>query len=125
MNEFIVIDFETANSDLSSICQIGLVHFMNGEITKRWESLIDPEDYFDGMNICIHGITEENVEGAPKFPEIFNQLKSYIQEKTVVSHGWFDACCLGKVLKKYELQLISTTWIDSTKIVRRSLIRFL
>lgn len=124
MNEFFVIDFETANSDLSSICQIGLVHFINGEITKRWESLIDPEDYFDDMNISIHGITEEDVEGAPKFPEIFNELKIHIQERIVVSHGWFDACCLDQVLKKYELQSISTTWIDATKIVRRTLTQF-
>lgn len=124
MNEFLVIDFETANSDLSSICQIGLVHFKNGEITKRWDSLIDPEDYFDGMNICIHGITEEDVQGAPKFPEIFDKLKCHTKEKIIVSHGWFDACCLDQVLKKYELEPFNTTWIDSTKIVRRALTQF-
>jgi len=59
MSEFITLDFETANSDLSSICQIGLVHFKNGEILKKWGSLIDPEDDFDFMNISIHGITEK------------------------------------------------------------------
>ena len=124
MNEFLVIDFETANSNLSSICQIGLVQFINGEISKKWESLVDPEDYFDSMNVSIHGITERDVRGSPKFPEIYNKLKEYIQEKTIVSHGWFDSCCLDQVLKKYELQPINTTWIDATKIVRRSLTQF-
>jgi DNA polymerase III epsilon subunit-like protein len=28
--EFVALDFETANADMSSICQLGLVHFKDG-----------------------------------------------------------------------------------------------
>jgi DNA polymerase-3 subunit epsilon len=124
MSEFITLDFETANSDLSSICQIGLVHFKNGEIIKKWGSLIDPEDDFDFMNISIHGITENDIENSPKFPDIFEILKDYIEDKIVVSHGWFDSCCMRQVQEKYNLNSINATWLDATKIVRRSLTQF-
>ena len=36
MNKFIVIDIETANPDLTSICQIGIAVFENGELVDQW-----------------------------------------------------------------------------------------
>lgn len=53
--EFIAIDVETANADMASICQIGIAKYKDGELVDEWSSLIDPEDYFDFINIDIHG----------------------------------------------------------------------
>ena len=39
MNEFYVLDVESANANYSSIFQIGLAKFENGELTEKWESL--------------------------------------------------------------------------------------
>ena len=50
MNKFIVIDIETANPDLLSICQIGIVFFENGQVVTKWETLVNPQDYFDPIN---------------------------------------------------------------------------
>ena len=41
--EFVALDFETANADMSSICQIGLVYFKDGAIQKEWKTYINPE----------------------------------------------------------------------------------
>ncbi len=71
---FVAIDVETANADMASICQIGAAKYDNGILVEEWSSLVDPEDYFDFINIDIHGIAEDDVEGKPIFPEIFNQL---------------------------------------------------
>ena len=60
--DFVALDVETANSDLASICQIGLVDFRDGHMVKSWEWLIDPEDYFDEINVSIHGIDETAVQ---------------------------------------------------------------
>ena len=65
-NRFVAVDVETANADLSTICQIGLVLFEDGKQAWKWESLVDPEDFFDGWNVMIHGITEEDVAGKPQ-----------------------------------------------------------
>ena len=59
-SRFSVIDVETANSDLSSICQIGIVTFEGAAEVERWGTLINPNDYFDPINVSIHGITEAN-----------------------------------------------------------------
>ena len=67
--EFLALDVETANADMASICQIGIARFRNGAIVNEWETYVDPEDYFDGINISIHGIDEGKIRGAPTFPE--------------------------------------------------------
>lgn len=66
--DFVALDFETANADISSICRIGLASFADGLLRKEWKTYIDPEDFFDEMNTSIHGIDETTVEGAPDLP---------------------------------------------------------
>ena len=61
MLTFNSIDVETANADRASICQIGIVHVRDGEIEDQWQTLINPEDWFDPWNVSIHGIDEKDV----------------------------------------------------------------
>ena len=63
--DFVAIDVETANADLSSICQVGLVRFAAGSPVEHWSTLINPQDHFDDLNIAIHGIDEDAVIDAP------------------------------------------------------------
>ena len=74
--EFVAIDVETANADLASICQIGLVAVRAGKIADTWLTLVNPEDFFDGFNVGIHGIDEARVAAAPAFPDIFDAFSS-------------------------------------------------
>jgi DNA polymerase-3 subunit epsilon len=120
MNEFYVLDVETANADYSSICQIGIAKFENGKLTEKWETLIDPNDYFDGMNISIHGITEEMVENSPTFEEIYPKLKEQLENKIVGHHMPFDRIAVNRACELAELDFINTNWLDSAKIVRRT-----
>ena len=64
--DFIAIDVETANPDLASICQIGLVTFRDGVVADSWQSFVNPEDYFDELNVSIHGIDERAVRARPE-----------------------------------------------------------
>jgi|GEM_PF-283051 len=117
---FVAIDFETANPNFSSICQIGVVVFENGSVSNTWQSLVDPEDYFDGMNVSIHGITEHDVKDAPTFPLLFPALRNLIENQIVVSHMPFDRVALGQVIEKYKLPGFDCTWLDSARITRRA-----
>ena len=67
--QFVAIDVETANPDMGSICQIGLAKFVDGQLAEEWSTLVDPEDYFDDVNISIHGIELRMVRGQPKLPQ--------------------------------------------------------
>ena len=118
--EFVAIDVETANADMASICQIGLAKFKDGQLVEEWSSLIDPEDYFDFINIDIHGITEEDVVGAPTFSEVVDELSNYLSGSVCVSHTHFDRVSVGRALEKYSLNPIDTIWLDSARVARRT-----
>jgi DNA polymerase-3 subunit epsilon len=122
MDSFFALDVETANADMASICQIGLVEFQANKLVNQWGSLVNPEDYFDPFNISIHGITPEMVNDAPIFPEIYQRLCKIgkVVEKTiVVTHTSFDQTSLRRVSRKYGLDEISWIWLDSARVVRR------
>lgn len=118
--EFVAIDVETANADMASICQIGLAKYRDGKRVDEWSSLIDPEDYFDSINIDIHGITEEDVSGAPRFPDVLQNLSNYLSGGICVSHTHFDRVSISRALNKYSLSQIDTMWLDSARVARRA-----
>lgn len=117
---FTAIDVETANANMGSICQIGIAVFTDGCLVEEWSTLIDPEDYFDGINISIHGIKPDMVEGKPKLPEVTEILRKYLKDRVVVCHTHFDRTSVAQALKKYELEPITATWLDSSSIARRT-----
>jgi len=118
--EFVAIDVETANADMASICQIGLARFKDGVLVDEWSSLIDPEDYFDFINIGIHGINEEDAVGAPTFPKVLGDLSRFLSGSVCVSHTHFDRVSVGRALEKYSLSPIETIWLDSARVARRT-----
>jgi DNA polymerase-3 subunit epsilon len=118
--DFVAIDVETANADMASICQIGVVKYCNGELVDEWSSLVDPEDYFDFVNIDIHGITEEDVVGRPTFPELVSHLGGFLNGTVCVSHTHFDRVSLSRALSKYDQADFETTWLDSARVARRA-----
>jgi DNA polymerase-3 subunit epsilon len=121
---FVAIDFETANPDLASICQIGIVSFEECRVFDSWQTLLNPEDYFDPFNVSIHGISEKMVRHAPKFPRVFDFLKDRISGQLVVCHTAFDRVALSRVTEKYMMPQIDCSWLDTAKVARRAWSRF-
>ncbi|MCQ4323156.1 exonuclease domain-containing protein [Stutzerimonas stutzeri] len=117
---FVAIDVETANANMASICQIGIVEYQNGSLVSEWKSYVDPEDYFDGMNVSIHGITEKTVVGAPTFSAIAETLRSMLDGKVTVCHTHFDRVAIGQAFRKNNAVELSCRWLDSAKVVRRA-----
>ena len=71
MKDFAAIDFETANSERSSVCSVGIVIVRNGEIVDSYYSLIKPEpEYYFYWNTQVHGLTMEDTMNAKVFPEV-------------------------------------------------------
>lgn len=118
--EFVAIDVETANADMASICQIGLAKYKDGILEKEWSSLINPEDYFDFINIDIHGINEADVSEAPSLPEIVEKLSEFMSGSICVSHTHFDRVSIYRAFEKYSLNHLDVTWLDSARVARRT-----
>lgn len=119
-NTFVAIDVETANSDMASICQIGLAKYSNGTLIDEWSSLVNPEDYFDDINISIHGITDTDVCDAPTLPQLTTELSDFMSNAVCISHTHFDRVSIYRAFEKYSLTQLELTWLDSAKIARRT-----
>lgn len=118
--EFTVIDIETANADYASICQIGVVDVVGGEVAAREAYLVDPEDYFDAFNVSVHGITSDQVQGAPTFPKIMESLHERFSGSIIVHHGPFDRVAFARAHERYQLNVFDAKWIDNQRVVRRT-----
>lgn len=117
---FLVVDVETANANYASICQIGIVEVIDGQIVNEWSSLVDPEDEFDGFNVSIHGIEPDHVRGAPTFPIAWTQISERMASVSVLSYTWFDRSAIWQAHEKYGLPEPTCDWHDATRIVRRT-----
>jgi DNA polymerase-3 subunit epsilon len=117
---FVCVDLETANSRMSSICQIGLVMFDGGYEVDAISTLIDPQDYFDGMNIGIHGITADHVADAPTFPDLHGWITENLQGTVAVCHSPFDRVAIARACEYHGKPSIPSVWLDTVRVARRA-----
>ena len=117
---FVAIDVETANPDMGSICQIGIAVFSGGCLVDEWSALVDPEAYFDNVNVSIHGIAPHMVKGQPSLPKVADKLRGLMANTVTVCHTHFDRLAIARAFAKYKLEPITTTWLDSARVVRRT-----
>ena len=117
---FNAIDVETANASPGSICQIGVVHVRNGVIQGGDSILVNPEEGFNPFNVRLHGIDEEAVKHSPALPEVYGELCRRLAGLTLVSHTEFDRAALEYAARKYGLDPLPVTWLDSAVVARRA-----
>lgn len=103
MRDFAAIDFETANGCRSSVCSVGVVIVRDGQITDRFYSLIYPRpDFFTYWTTRVHGLTMQDVEDAPLFPDVWARIAPLIEGLPLVAHNSpFDEGCLRAVFLEY------------------------
>ncbi len=117
---FISLDVETANADMASICQIGAARFVDGAVVAEWKTYVDPVDYFDPVNVSIHGIDESTVVGAPAFSGLASQLSQFVGRDIVVTHTHFDRAAIHQAAKRHGVPIPDWSWLDSARVARRA-----
>lgn len=121
---FVTIDVETANSDVGSICQIGLAKYLNGKLIDTYCTLVCPQTSFSRRNIEVHGITSSIVKDSPSMYDIYGQILKFIGENVVVSYTDFDQRALKQSLEHHKLPVPELQWVDATVLVRKTCQRF-
>jgi DNA polymerase-3 subunit epsilon len=121
--KFIAIDFETANSERNSPCEIGIVKVENFEIIEKKSFLIRPKDnYFEFYNTFLHGIDEMMVKNEPEFDEIFEQIRPDFEQYPIVAHNAsFDISVLRQTLDLYKIEYPETKYSCTYKLSREIL----
>ena len=119
-DHFFVIDVETANLDNSSICQIGLAEFQGSELISAWESLVNPEQYFDPYLSQIHGITADQVIDKPRFRDLSKCITEKVDDRRLFHHMPFDKNAVNRACQRYGVDIWKPRWMDSARLVRRA-----
>ena len=117
---FNAIDVETANSDPSSICQIGIVSVRDGIIKEQLSVLVNPEAQFSEFNVNLHGIDRPKVSRCPALPGLETQLRRWLEGSVLVSHTGFDRRAMNGAMERYGLRPLRARWLDSSMVARRA-----
>ena len=116
--DFVAIDFETATSKYTSICSMGICVVENNEITERKGFFIKPVPFeFNEYNIGIHGITPQTVADKPTFEMCWDEIKPYLENRTVVAHNaMFDVGVLCATLDMFGLEYPTFDYLCTVKL---------
>lgn len=123
MDNFVAIDFETANRQRSSVCSVGLVFVRDGEIVDERYSLIKPyPNYYRICNTGIHGLTCEDTRDALPFDMVWAQFEPLVRDLPFVAHNAaFDRSCLVAAYEAYELYYPNYPFYCTLQCARRKL----
>jgi len=116
--KFLALDFETANSNRSSVCQIGLLKYENNSFTEIINTLIDPKTDFLPVNTKVHGIKEHHINGCPEFSQFIGDFIGHLEGEFVASHSDFDNQVLKQIFEANGLNPISYKKIDTHKVAK-------
>ncbi|OCX58156.1 exonuclease [Thioclava sp. SK-1] len=115
---FIALDVETACSDASSICQIGIACVGYDNQIQQYTTYINPHCRFSRFNIQLHGIGPDHVVDAPDFAEAMISLSPLLARHHLIQHSSFDKRAMGAAHDLAGLSVPPWVWSDSVRIAR-------
>ena len=121
MLDFAARDFETANEQPSSVCSVGVVVVREGKIVDTFYSLIHPEpEYYQWFCQRVHGLCEEDTDGAPVFPKVWARIAPMVEGLPLVAHNaCFDEGCLRAAFRVYQMDYPDYEFRDTLAASRR------
>ncbi len=101
----IVLDTETTGLNARSgdrVIEIGCVELVNRQLTgNNFHHYINPERDSEEGALAVHGLTTEFLSDKPKFAEIVDEFRDYINGAEVIIHNApFDVGFLDEELKR-------------------------
>lgn len=123
MTDFAAIDFETANASRTSVCSVGIVVVRGGIVVDTFYSLIQPEpNYYSYWNTRTHGLTCDDTDDAPLFPEVWARIEPLIEGLPLVAHNKaFDESCLKAVMRCYQMDYPDYIFLCTLQAARHKL----
>jgi len=95
----VALDLEMTGlrAESDQIIEIGAVKFQGEKVLGTFEALIDPEKEIPTFVSLLTGITNEDVQGKPKFDEIANEFIEFIGDYSIVGQNIsFDLAFLAQ-----------------------------
>jgi DNA polymerase-3 subunit epsilon len=119
---FVAIDFETAQYAPESACSVGLALFRDGQAQASYYSLIRPPVLYIRPDFtAIHGLTVDDVRGAPGFAALWEAaILPFIGDMPLAAHNAsFDMGVLRAVLERHGLPVPPLRYFCTLMLSRR------
>lgn len=129
---FLALDFETTGLDRQRdrVVEIGALRYLavrarNGELAFREEAalsaLVDPCMRMPAQARSIHGISDEDLEGAPRFGSLAPALLALAGDAIIVAHNApFDIAFLAAELERSRMPAPRNASIDTRILAKRA-----
>ena len=100
--DWVILDTETTGtSDRDEIVQVAI---LSCDGKALLDTLVRPTQPIPTEATAIHGITNEDVEDAPSFPEVYAKIERIIRgQRIVIYNAQFDIRLIRQSLTKYSL----------------------
>ena len=84
-----VIDFETTGTDPETdrVIEIGIACFDQGSLTAREGLLVNPKIPIPDDARAVHGITDEELAGAPTFADVWPNVLQLLEQRLPVAYN--------------------------------------
>ncbi len=112
----VVIDVETTGLDYTRerVIEFAGVKLVNGKITETFETLINPHQHIRKSSQAIHGISEDDLQGAPEEVDIYPKIFDFIGDATLVAHNAiFDFSFLNRTSKRLYDKPLENNYVDT------------
>ncbi|MBL9056184.1 MAG: exonuclease [Rhodobacteraceae bacterium] len=116
---FFALDVETANGQRGSICQIGVACVAPDNAVTTWATHVDPQTG-DWSCSWVHGITAQDVRGAPVFAQVMPVLARALAGRLVYQHSGFDQRAMAAACALAGLEAPDWQWSNSVIVARKA-----
>ena len=118
---YVVFDTETTgfHPGKDQMIEIGAVKICNGEITDRFDELIDPGYPIPKRIVELTQITDELVKGKDNEENVTKRFLEWTGDLPMVAHNAkFDISFMQEAMQKYNLGKFTNTVVDTMSLAR-------
>ena len=89
--DFTAVDIETTDKDVSKaeIIDLAAVRVRDGLVTEVWSSLVKPRVPIHAAVVALTGITEQDVEHAPHFEQVWDAFRDFCGKNVLIAHNGY------------------------------------
>jgi DNA polymerase III epsilon subunit family exonuclease len=124
LDAFVAIDVETTGlkPGVQRVIEIALYRYRAGQLTERYESLLNPGREIPAFIVTLTGIRNEDVEFAPVFADIADDVIEFIGDDLLVGHNVrFDISFVNAELKRAKRETLINERLDTLTMAVRYL----
>jgi DNA polymerase-3 subunit epsilon len=117
---FCALDFETAANQRDSACSVAVVRVTDGLLVRRSSWLIRPPRN-EFTNTRVHGLTWDDVAGAPDFAAVWPEMKLMFKGAAFIAahNAAFDRSVLTATAATAGVKLPAIHWVCTVEVARR------